>query len=152
MHPLCAVVWGVSILVLRARFHNARVCAAGVSGGAGRGYVLACASHPVLHVAARARRHALVRAADDDTDLFEVSVPRPLGISLREQEGIGVVVSAVSEGSNALAAGISVGDVVLATSASCAAASSELPSSQMRFAAVTGSLASCLVVAGRQTR
>ena len=52
-----------------------------------------------------------------DEDAFEVTVARPLGIQLQEEADVGVVVSAVLEGSNAFKMGIAVGDVVLATSA-----------------------------------
>ena len=67
----------------------------------------------------RRRLGALVcaTAPPSDEDAFEVTVARPLGIQLQEESEVGVVVSAVSEGSNAFNAGIAVGDVVLATSA-----------------------------------
>ena len=68
--------------------------------------------------ATRRRLAAAVRAAATNWDEpFEVTVQRPLGIQLAEQAGVGVVVSDVSVGSNAYGAGISVGDIVLATSA-----------------------------------
>ena len=57
-------------------------------------------------------------AADDD---FEVTIKRPLGIQLADKPDVGVVVAAVGDGSNAKAAGVAVGDVVLATSATMGA-------------------------------
>ena len=67
--------------------------------------------------ATRRRLAATVRAATAWDEPFEVTVARPLGIQLAEQPGIGVVVSDVPAGSNGFQAGIAVGDVVLATSA-----------------------------------
>ena len=66
----------------------------------------------------RRRLSALLMAADDD---FEVTIKRPLGIQLADKPDVGVVVAAVGDGSNAKAAGVAVGDVVLATSATMGA-------------------------------
>lgn len=49
---------------------------------------------------------------------FDVVIQKPLGLKLMEKDGIGVVVSMVYEDSNACDAGIRVGDIIIATSAS----------------------------------
>ena len=75
-------------------------------------------------VAACAQRHRLSRRASEsimrvqDGESFEIAVQKPLGIQFEEKEGVGVVVSEVYDGSNAERAGVEVGDVVIATSAS----------------------------------
>eukprot|EP00316_Scyphosphaera_apsteinii_P007974 CAMPEP_0119325100 /NCGR_PEP_ID=MMETSP1333-20130426/64988_1 /TAXON_ID=418940 /ORGANISM="Scyphosphaera apsteinii, Strain RCC1455" /LENGTH=819 /DNA_ID=CAMNT_0007332985 /DNA_START=217 /DNA_END=2676 /DNA_ORIENTATION=+ len=50
--------------------------------------------------------------------IYEVVVPRPLGLQLEESPGRGVVVSLVLESGNAAQMGVQVGDIIIATSAS----------------------------------
>ena len=67
------------------------------------------------------RRHAAVVAnlpASTAEDEYEVTVARPLGITLRQEEGVGPVVNMVYEDGNAALNGIAPGDIVIATSAS----------------------------------
>ena len=67
------------------------------------------------------RRHTAVVAnlpAIVNDDEFEVTIARPLGITLKQQEGMGPVVATVYEGSNAALNGVAPGDIVIATSAS----------------------------------
>ena len=66
-------------------------------------------------------RHTAVVAnlpAIVNDDEFEVTIARPLGITLKQQEGMGPVVATVYEGSNAALNGVAPGDIVIATSAS----------------------------------
>ena len=91
------------------------------------------ANHPChfAHSSCMLRRHTALRAImppDGKDTVYEVTIPKPLGLQFAESPGKGVVVSVVFDGGNAAQQGVQAGDMVTATSASigsqmCAASS-----------------------------